>query len=222
MKIKTCNIFTIILIFLIGILCFAFTSCATDLTHSLSKIEISPQEAAKIAKYSGPIDSAYKIGGIIVIVSDRTHHAFGNDGEEELVLNTGEVGEYLSVYEDGNNNKASIKPTSLGWEGMDEIDAGCENEDGGVYFECIAEKRFSAGRFDAAMWAIAITVDHYYAQKVLGANVDEKIKQLKEKLCVYYHRMIDGFTQDEIERYVFDVDFAKRSVLKYGNDDCDL
>jgi len=176
---------------------------ATELTHSLSIIVMTPQDAARSVKYTGAIDSAYRIGEIIVIVSNGVHHAFGK-GEESWTVWVPE--EDIAKSNAAVELREELLPASEYQK--------CHALGAKEGFYCMFKKEMQAGRFYHAILS---------AELYMTNNADRSYEEeLSTRLCQAYDGLlgrmgdVEGIEYSQLNKER--VKEAHEITKKYGND----
>lgn len=184
---------------------------ATDITHSLSVIPISPQEAAEKVKYTGTIDSAYRIGEVVVIVSDGVHHAFGNGKGRRF---SGEVKYSIEDEPWQQTPKEFTTPHVLGYDQPGDLLDGCMELGKTDKLKCFYEKNLENNNLSLAISDMDYLYDVLVDKLAKGEGVESEMADVGDKMCSTYKEMITQLSDDEQKEHSRLLNRKKANVLK--------
>ena len=180
-----------------------------ELRHSLSKTPMFPAVAGKAVKFSGPVDSAYRIGEVIVIVSDGVHHAFGR-GKRSFGQGRGNQ----NIDEDAVDEK----PKELScWAVANNYDR-CNQKLHAEKWMCWAELEEEQGYFSAAILSLSLAGRGLAEEIATGKTTTITIDEIKTKMCRLYGKINASTTADQRTKYKSEIEMVTKVLIRYQVD----
>ena len=180
-----------------------------ELRHSLSKTPMFPSVAAKAVKFSGPVDSAYRIGEVIVIVSDGVHHAFGRGKRS-----------FSQGRSNQNIEKDAVDETPKelnSWSGSINYDS-CNQKLHSEKMMCWAELDEEQGYFSTAILSLSLAAKKLAGEIVAGKTTTITIDEIKTEMCRLYGKINASTTADQRTKYKSEIEMVARTLITHQVD----
>jgi hypothetical protein len=184
---------------------FCTLSLAEEITHSLSRRDIDPKQAAKQVKFNGPIDSAYSIGNVLVIISNGDIHAYGKGDKMSLIREQNDRKEH----DIDDEYKPFNLPTVFQYPKYSKLCIDMTYGDG---------KRSCYYNYEVENKHYREAIRSLQMMKLINNNIME---DSDVAACELFNLMINELSYDEVEKYKYDIQGVKEMVIKL-NPNCNI